>query len=65
MIGKQFKHYNGIIYTVICLTNEHADPENSEKYPVTVVYMGTNGKVWSRLLSTWTASFKEVDYDTN
>lgn len=50
MIGKQYIHTNGNIYTVLCLTNEHASQDNQNKYPTTVVYIGQNGKLWSRRL---------------
>jgi hypothetical protein len=52
-IGKQFKHKNGNIYTVLFLTNIDSTPE----HPIDVVYMGQNGKIWSRRLSDWDRSF--------
>jgi hypothetical protein len=57
MIGKQFMHRNGNIYTVLLLTNLHGTPERREKYPVQVVYIGQNGNIWSRALSDWDRSF--------
>lgn len=65
MEGKQFIHKNGLIYTVLFLTNQDADPKNSEKYTVNVVYIGQNGKKWSRPLSTWHQSFKLYDVNSN
>jgi hypothetical protein len=58
-VGKQYKHYNGNVYTVLYLTNTST---LSEKYPISVVYMGQNGNVWSRLLSDWFSSFTKVEY---
>ena len=57
-VGSKWKHRNGIAYTVIAIANVGVlDPITSEKYPPTVVYQGTNGKVWARYLSDWGRSF--------
>lgn len=53
MEGKQYKHRNGNIYTVLFLTNSGG----REKHPVDVVYIGQNGKIWSRRLTDWDRSF--------
>lgn len=37
-------------YIVLLITNLDATKDD---YPVTVVYQGTDGKVWSRKLSDW------------
>lgn len=55
--GKQFKHTNGAIYTVLLLTNTHSTPERLIKHPIDVVYIGQNGRIWSRPLSDWGRSF--------
>ena len=52
--GSRWRHRNGNAYTVLMLANEHTD--RPEKYPVTVVYQGDNGRVWSRPLSDWRRS---------
>lgn len=54
----RWKHRNGCLYTVLFLTNEHT--ERPETYPVSVVYKGDNGNVWSRPLSDWHRSMTEV-----
>ena len=59
-IGKQFKHKNGNIYTVLFLTNTDSTPERLKDHPIDVVYMGQNGKIWSRRLSDWDRSFVNV-----
>lgn len=59
MVGKQFKHRNGNIYTVLLLTNTDSTPERLKDHPIDVVYMGQNGKIWSRLLNDWDRSFTE------
>ena len=46
-----WEHTNGNLYIVLMIANEHtADPE---KYPVSVVYQGTNGNVWVRPANDW------------
>lgn len=54
MIGKQYRHANGNIYTVTALTNEDS---NNDKYSTQVIHIGQNGKLWSRPLSDWDRSF--------
>jgi len=49
-------HRNGIEYEVISIAN--ADTTSPAKYPVTVVYRGSNGKVWTRPLSDWYRSMR-------
>jgi hypothetical protein len=57
MVGKQYQHKNGNIYTVILLTNTDSTLERQVDHPIDVVYMGQNGKIWSRRLSDWERSF--------
>ena len=59
MIGKQFRHKNGIEYTVIDATN--LDTIRRKEHPISIVYLGRNGKTWSRLLSDWDRSFTLVE----
>lgn len=58
--GKQFAHRNGNVYTVLFLTNTDSTPERQIQHPVDVIYMGPNGKLWSRRLSDWSRSFKAI-----
>lgn len=51
LVNHWYKHYNGLEYLVLFLTNEYS--QYQEKYPTTVVYQGKNGKRWSRPASTW------------
>lgn len=53
-----WKHYNGNEYEVMYITNEHS--EHLDKYPLTVVYRGKNGRVWSRPLDKWFDSFTPI-----
>lgn len=56
--GSKWKHYNGLVYEVEAITNQHSiRPE----YPVTVVYRGANGNLWSRPLHDWYRSFQPFD----
>lgn len=55
--GKKYIHHNGLVYEVLLLTNEHSI--NTKKYPVTVVYQGSNGKIWSKSIKDFKKSFKK------
>lgn len=55
--GSPWSHRkSGASYTVLLLTNE--DAERTDDFPVTVVYQGADGKVWSRTLAEWHVSMK-------
>lgn len=56
--GSVWEHRNGSVYTVVGFTNLHT--QNEEKYPVTVIYQGDNGRSWSRPLSEWFRSMTEA-----
>jgi hypothetical protein len=47
----EWRHTSGNIYLVLAITNEHA--ERQDQYPVTIVYTGREGKIWSRPASDW------------
>lgn len=49
--GSVWRHHSGRLYRVLMLTNVAGEGE--EPYPVTVVYEGTNGNVWSGKASDW------------
>lgn len=52
--GTRWRHRNGILYDVVCLTNL----PDEERYPCTVVYRNpVNGALWSRRLDDWHRSF--------
>ena len=57
-IGSMWKHRNGPIYTVTALFNEHT--EHPDKYPVSVAYVGPNGRTWVRPLHDWHRSMTFV-----
>lgn len=51
-LGSSWTHRkSGASYKVLLLTNESA--ERPDDFPVTVVYQGADGKVWSRPLDEW------------
>lgn len=45
-----WEHKNGNRYTVVFLANIHS---NREEYPVTVVYKGDNGLIWTKPIENW------------
>lgn len=57
LVGRQVVHNNGITYTVILVTNTNSTPENLITHPIDVVYIGQNGKIWSKRLKDWNKSF--------
>lgn len=57
-VGSEWVHTNGNIYKVVTIANK--DTEYPDKYPVTIVYSGQNGKIWSCPLSDWHRSMEET-----
>lgn len=56
-VGTKYRHHNGNVYEVMFITNVGSQrPE----YPVTVVYKGENGKVWSKPLADFKAKMSLV-----
>lgn len=54
-----WKHkHTGNKYTVITVSNESATRED---YPVTVVYQGEDGEIWSRPITRWYESMSEIE----
>ena len=49
-----WRHKNGNEYRVLLIAN--GDSSQANRYPPTVVYQGSNGKVWSRAVSDWARS---------
>lgn len=59
--GSHWLHYSGRTYTIILLANlESTNP----RYPVTVVYQGENGNIWSRPASDWNRSMTKMPETT-
>lgn len=52
-----WRHRNGTLYTILHVANT----TNTEKYPLTVVYQGENGRVWARELRDWMRSMSPVN----
>ncbi len=50
--GSVWRHHSGRLYTVLFLANNEGD-SIKDKYPVTVVYQGENGRRWAGPLSDW------------
>lgn len=51
-VGSAWRHKNGNAYRVVAIAND-CDAHFSERYPVTVVYQGENGKMWARRADDW------------
>ena len=45
---------HGQEYEVVGYAN--IDTTDPEKYPITIIYRGTNGKIWTRPLADWSRS---------
>lgn len=54
--GTCWRHYNGHTYVVMHIANTLDD----ERYPLTVVYQGANGLVWTRRADDWHRSMTEI-----
>lgn len=59
-LGSTWKHHKGNEYEVYDITNEGAEPENAEQYPVNISYRGANGKKWSKSLANFLAKMTWV-----
>lgn len=58
--GSRWKNrVDGQIYTVLIITNKGT--KDPDKYPITVVYVGANGKLWSEPAGVdWWGSFEFI-----
>lgn len=57
--GSVWRHKNGTLYTVLSVTTA-PDEAKADEFPVTVVYMGPDGRKWPRTLPRWFASMTLV-----
>lgn len=57
--GSTWRHHSGRAYTVRMVTN--TDASDPLRYPVTVVYTDTKGRVWSKSVPRFLAGMKRVD----
>ena len=53
-VGSNWKHSGGDVYTVIGHTNLNSS--QPERYPPSIVYVGSDGHVWSRAVADWSRS---------
>jgi hypothetical protein len=58
--GSLWSHRNGNVYEVLHIANEPNEP----RYPISIVYRGTNGKVWVRRADDWHRSMTAVPTTT-
>jgi hypothetical protein len=56
-IGEQWIHHNGRVYEVVLIAN--VDSVN-EHYPITVIYKGQNGRIWSKQLDNFLSKMKKI-----
>lgn len=62
VIGSRWRHHNGEEYVVRGYANMDS---TKEEYPPTVIYVGVNGKQWSRPLTEWSRSFRRAGLTTD
>lgn len=53
--GTVFRHHSGRVYTLIAVAN--VESTDQEKFPLTAVYQGSNGKTWSRPMKDFVKKF--------
>ena len=56
--GTVWTHRNGNTYEVVCVTN--VTEGDDIRYPLTVVYRGENGKMWSPVAADWQRSMTRL-----
>ncbi len=61
--GMVCRHHSGRVYTVLHVTNDVSNPKPN--FPVTVVYLGANGNMWSRRLDEFKEKFDVIFDGTN
>ena len=61
--GMIVRHHSGRVYSVLHVANLHAT--DNEKFPVTVIYRGANGHVWSRPVAEFVGRFTVLFDGTN
>ena len=56
--GSQWQHHSKRIYTVLGTANIKNQNTN---YPTTVVYIGKNGNLWTKLISNFYDTMKQIN----
>ncbi|AAX84908.1 hypothetical protein [Xanthomonas phage Xp15] len=56
--GTMWRHYNGKQYEVLAIANIASE---NPRYPVTVIYVGDNGNIWTRDASDWHRSMTLIE----
>lgn len=56
-IGSIWEHKNGNLYRVLLVTNTES---TNKKYPVTIVYRGANGNLWTKSLDKFLEKMVQV-----
>lgn len=63
--GARWRHNSGAFYNVLEVANTNADEERRDEYPVLIVYMGDDGRVWARTLEKWLGSMVYIESENN
>jgi hypothetical protein len=58
-VGTKWTHRNGNVYTVVGV----ADMPDDTRYPTTIVYLRSNGLMWSRRADDWHRSMTPAPTD--
>lgn len=53
--GQIYKHENGNFFTVLYISNICL--ETQDKFPITIVYQGTDGRIWTKAYKNWSNKF--------
>jgi len=61
--GMVIRHHSGRVYSVLHVANVHGT--DAARFPVTIVYRGANGFVWSRPASEFEGKFTVLFDGTN
>lgn len=62
-VGSEWANTDGNIYKVFTIANKYT--EYPDKHPITIVYTGENGKIWSCPLSDWHLSMRKINNDNS
>jgi len=55
--GSQWRHHSGRFYTVLGIANIENQDIN---YPPMIIYVGKNGNLWTKFISNFYATMKEI-----
>lgn len=56
-VGHRYQHLNGNVYDVIAIANIDS---GKPQYPLSVVYQGPNGKVWTKTMENFNSKMTRI-----